>query len=204
MLVSISTGVNVRYLLVYEEPWNVNVERLDGVSVVEECTVLSPEKVPNRLSATIIAQRSAAQYGQYSAPMYSISGLPPEVSGVPPLTGEILPVNEPLPTLSSVLAGTFVVLDTTLARAAPVGPFDELVDGLLFALITMKATTTAITAMMLPGATFSRALCGDLLPAAGVDLGPACLAHARFVQPLRQPAGGLAACCWFQACAGAQ
>src|SRR6185437_9645450 len=152
MLVCISTGVNVRYLLVYEEPWNVNVEILDGVSVVEECTVLSPEKVPNRLSATIIDQRSAAQYGQYSAPMYSISGLPPEVSGVPPLAVWILPVNEPDPILSSVLAGTFVTLDTTPARAAPVGPFDELPDGLLFALITMKATTTAITAMMLPDA----------------------------------------------------
>src|SRR6266480_2026993 len=85
------------YLVMYEEPWNVNVEILDGVSVVDECTVLSPEKVPNRLSATIIDQRSAAQYGQYSAPMYSISGLPPEVSGVPPLTAGILPVNEPPP-----------------------------------------------------------------------------------------------------------
>ena len=159
MLVCISTGVNVRYLLVYEEPWNVNVEILDGVSVVEECTVLSPEKVPNRLRATIIDQRSAAQYGQYSAPMYSISGLPPEVSGVPPLTGWILPVNEPEPILSSVLAGTFVTLDTTLARAAPVGPFDELAAGLLFALITMKATTTAITAMMLPDAMRIRRRC---------------------------------------------
>src|SRR4029077_15237365 len=43
------------------------------------------------------------------------------------------------------------------------------------------------------GAAFGRALCGDLLPAGGVNLGSACLAHARFVQPLRQPAGGLAA-----------
>ncbi len=34
-----------------------------------ECTVARPLNVPNRLSATIIAQRSAAQYGQYSAPM---------------------------------------------------------------------------------------------------------------------------------------
>src|SRR5207247_8480912 len=110
--------------------------------------VLSPEKVPNRLNAMIIDQRSAAQYGQYSAPMYSISGLPPEVRGVPPLTGWIFPVNEPPPIVSSVLAGTFVTLDTTLARAEPVGPFDELAGGLLFALITMKATTTAITTRM--------------------------------------------------------
>src|ERR1700746_2069275 len=85
-LVCISTGVNVRYLLVYEEPWNVQVGMLAGVSVVEEWMVLSPENVPNRLRATIIDQRSAAQYGQYSAPMYSISGLPLEVRGVPPLT----------------------------------------------------------------------------------------------------------------------
>src|SRR5256885_12174072 len=91
--------------------------------------------------------------------MNSISALPPEVSGVPPLTAGILPVNEPEPILSSVLAGTFVVLETTLARAAPVGPFDELADGLLFALITMKATTTAITAMMLPDAMRIRRRC---------------------------------------------
>src|ERR1700761_2762162 len=97
MLVSISTGVNVRYLPVYQEPWNVNVEILDGVSVVEEGTVLSPEKVPNRLRATIIDQRSAAQYGQSSAPMYTTSGSPPEAGGAPPLTGWILPVNEPEP-----------------------------------------------------------------------------------------------------------
>src|SRR4249919_3025310 len=123
--------------------------------------VLSPEKVPNRLRATIIDQRSAAQYGQYSAPMYSISGLPPEVSGVPPLTGRIFPVNEPPPSpiVSSVLAGTFVTLVTTLARAEPVGPFDELVAGLLFALTTMKATTTAITARMLPDAMRIRRRC---------------------------------------------
>ena len=34
-----------------------------------EWTVVRPLNVPNRLSATIIAQRSAAQYGQYSAPV---------------------------------------------------------------------------------------------------------------------------------------
>ncbi len=70
-------------------------------------------------------------------------------------------MNEPPPDpiLSSVLAGTFVTLDTTLARAEPVGPLDELPDGLLFALITMKATTTAITAMMLPDAMRIRRRC---------------------------------------------
>ena len=47
--------------------------------------VVSPENVPKRLSAMIIGQRSAAQYGQYSAPMYKISGLPLEVSADAPL-----------------------------------------------------------------------------------------------------------------------
>src|SRR6476661_9469639 len=214
MLVCISTGVNVRYLLAYEEPWKVNVEILDGVSVVEECTVLSPEKVPNRLSATIIDQRSAAQYGQYSAPMYSISGLPPEVRGVPPLTGWILPVNEPLPTLSSVLAGTFVTLDTTLARAAPVGPFDELVAGLLFALITMKATTTAITAMMLPDAMRIRRRCSARRSAARCAAIFSLRLASTFVllalpmlassNPCVSQLAATPRVCWFHACASAQ
>src|SRR2546429_9174665 len=93
--------------------------------------------------------------------MYNISGWPPDVSGVPPLTGGIFPVNAPPPSpiLSSVLAGTFVTLDTTPASAEPVGPFDELVAGLLFALITMKATTTAITTTMLPDAMRIRRRC---------------------------------------------
>src|ERR1700760_2864709 len=117
--------------------------------------VESPANVPNRLSAWIIAHRSAAQYGQYSAPMYSISGLPLAVSGVPLVTALGFPLTwpPPSPILSDVLAGTLVRSDTTLARAAPVGPFDALVaGGLLFALTTMKATTIATTAMMLPAA----------------------------------------------------
>jgi hypothetical protein len=40
-------------------------------------------KVPNLLSATAIDHRSSAQYGQNSAPMESISGLPSLVSDVP-------------------------------------------------------------------------------------------------------------------------
>ena len=57
-----------------------------SASVLDECVVVRPVKVPKRLSALTIAQRCAAQYGQYSAPMYSTSGLPPDVSGVPLLT----------------------------------------------------------------------------------------------------------------------
>ena len=66
--------VNVRYWLVNLALANVQVGVLGYGSVLPaplteaECTVASPENVPNRLSATIIAQRSAAQYGQYSAP----------------------------------------------------------------------------------------------------------------------------------------
>ena len=54
-----------------------------SASVLDECVVVRPVKVPNRLSALTIAQRCAAQNGQYSPPMYSTSGLPPDVSGVP-------------------------------------------------------------------------------------------------------------------------
>ena len=74
----------------------------------------------------------------------------------------ILPVNAPLPspTVSSVLAGTLVTLVTTLARAAPVGPFGELsVAGLEFSLITMKATTIASTTTTLPDAMRIRRRC---------------------------------------------
>src|SRR6267154_6334467 len=146
--------------------------------------------------------------------MYSISGLPPEVRGVPPLTGWILPVNEPLPTWSSVLAGTFVTLDTTLARAEPVGPFDELVAGLLFALITMKATTTAITTMMLPDAMRSRRRCSVRRWAARCAaifsrrLASTLVLLALPMLALSNPCVSQLAvwphACWFHACADAQ
>src|SRR5260221_9997754 len=116
----------------------------------------SGESVPNRLSATAIDQRMAAQYGQYSAPMYSISGLPPLVSGLSAigLIGRP-PESEPLPTVSSVPGGTPVTLLITLAgRAAPVVEFAAplLLAGLLVVFITTKAITIAITATTLPPA----------------------------------------------------
>src|ERR1700740_358705 len=99
----------------------------------------SGEKVPNRLSATAIAQRSAAQYGHHSAPMYSISGLPPEVSGEP-VTGLIAPASaEPAPTLVSVLAGTLRSA-WTLAGNGP------LVAAACFGLPEHKATVMTATA----------------------------------------------------------
>ena len=60
--------MKVRYWLVYLEPWKVHVAMLGGSSVAEDLIALSPRNVPKRLSATIMAHRSVAQYGQYSAP----------------------------------------------------------------------------------------------------------------------------------------
>src|SRR5271165_6594837 len=167
MLVCSSTGVNVRYLLVYVAWTNVQVGVLGKGSALPaplaaaECTVASPENVPNRLSATIIAQRSAAQYGQYSAPTYSTSGLPLAVRAAPLIVvGLAVTEPPPSPTESSALAGTLVTLDTTLARAAPVGPFGELsAAGLVFSLITTKATTIASTTTTLPDAMRIRRRC---------------------------------------------
>jgi len=115
--------------------------------------------VPNRLSATAIDQRSSAQYGQNSAPMYSISGLPFLVSGVPEMarTGSgVKDRTEPLPTVLSALAGTLVT-----CRATPAGstvPADE-PDALglpLPALTTRKTTTMATTRTMMPPVKSSR------------------------------------------------
>src|SRR5450631_3873206 len=101
-----------------------------------------------------MAHRSAAQNGQYSAPMYSTSGLPPDVSGDPPLmaTGRAdTPL--PAPTLSRVLAGTLVVSVTTLDSAAPVGPLLTplaVVPDLEFSLTTTEARTTAMMTTVTP------------------------------------------------------
>ena len=102
------------------------------------------EKVPNLLSATVIAHRSAAQYGQYSAPMYSISGFPCEVSGGAPVTGNMV-VAVPLPTEFSVLAGTLVICFSAVATL-----FAAATDECRNELITMNATTTTSTATTLP------------------------------------------------------
>ena len=51
--------------------------------MLDECVVVRPVKVPNRLNALTIAQRWAAQNGQYSPPMNSTSGLPFWVSEGP-------------------------------------------------------------------------------------------------------------------------
>jgi hypothetical protein len=51
------------------DPWNERVGVFGNTSLAEECVVPRLLKVPNRESATAIGHRSAAQYGQYSAPM---------------------------------------------------------------------------------------------------------------------------------------
>ncbi len=49
-------------------PWKLKVLVWGSTSLWDEAVILSPDQVPNRDSAAVIAQRSAAQYGQYSAP----------------------------------------------------------------------------------------------------------------------------------------
>src|ERR1700730_13460000 len=110
-----------------------------------------PEKVPKRLSATTMAHRSVAQYGQSSAPMYSTSGLPLAVSGGPEMEGTDFAYAVPGPPAVTVLAGAVVRFLTTLAGGAvPLAELAELDAGLLVALMTMKATTTTTTARMPP------------------------------------------------------
>src|ERR1035438_2910269 len=111
-----------------------------------------PEKVPKRLSATAMAHRSVAQYGQYSAPMYRTSGLPPDVRAEPEMDVTAFETVVPGPIASSVAAGTLVMsLMTPADRAAPVGEVPEpVLAALWLALMTMKATTKTMTARMLP------------------------------------------------------
>ena len=87
--------------------------------------------------------------------------MPLAVRAVPlMLVGVAVTDPPPVPTVSRVLAGTLVTLDTTLARAAPVGPFGELsAAGLLFSLITTKASTIASTTTTLPDAMRIRRRC---------------------------------------------
>src|SRR5579863_6278479 len=168
MFVYVSTGVNVRYWLVYVAWTNVQVgvfgygSAAPAPSAAAECMVLRPVSVPNLLRATIIDQRSAAQYGQYSAPMYSISGLPFAVSVGPVIDWGVAMIPLPAPTVSRVLAGTLVTVWTTDARAEPVGPLEAL----SFpdpepepSLITTKTTTTTRTTRMLPDAIRIRVRC---------------------------------------------
>src|ERR1022692_4462082 len=148
-----------------------------------------PEKVPKRLSATAMAHRSVAQYGQYSAPMYRTSGLPPDVRAEPEMDVTAFETVLPGPIAFSVAAGTAVMSLITLAgSAAPVAEVPEpALTEFWLALMTMKATTTTTTARMLPpvmkirlrisafraaarcAATLSRAFCCLILVALLID-----------------------------------
>src|SRR5437763_1973549 len=123
-----------------------------GVSLGSEWIAPTPLNVPNRLSATAIAHRSVAQNGQYSAPTYSTSGFPLEVSG-DAVTGLSMFGNEvPLPTAASVLAGTLATLCTTLVSWPPDSCELDALRGeeLAASGMPVRAPTTAITTTMLP------------------------------------------------------
>ena len=68
-LVVVSTPVNARYWLVNVAPWKDSVGVFGNSSADAECVVPRLLNVPKRDSATVTGQRSAAQNGQYSAPM---------------------------------------------------------------------------------------------------------------------------------------
>src|ERR1017187_979607 len=110
-----------------------------------------PEKVPKRLSATAMAHRSVAQYGQYSAPMYRTSGLPADVRAEPEMDVTVFETVLPGPIAFSVAAGTAVMsLITRAGSAAPVAEVPEpVLAAFWLALMMMKATTTTTTARML-------------------------------------------------------
>jgi hypothetical protein len=85
------------------------------LSVEDDEIMWRLEKVPKRLRAMTIAQRSAAQYGQYSAPTYRKMGFP-ELSRIigtfgkpeePPVAVKGLGTS-PVPTLAKVLGLTEV------------------------------------------------------------------------------------------------
>lgn len=87
------------YELVYVEFTNEKVATLSipVESVGEESINVRFENVPNFERATIIAHLSAAQKGQYSAPMYSTSGLPFCVRAVPDIAvGFVTPCPVPI------------------------------------------------------------------------------------------------------------
>ncbi len=145
-----------------------------STSVLDECVVVRPLKVPNRLNALTIAQRCAAQNGQYSLPMNSTSGLPFSVRAGPSTVAkkdpsaldtdvtalEVLAATNiwagmvPPATLSVTLVGTPVTSLTTLESAVPVGPLLDCaaVPPPLFSFISTNAITTMTTTRMDPPA----------------------------------------------------
>ena len=155
---------------------------LGYVSMADEVVPLKPVKVPNFERAITIAQRSAAQKGQYSAPMYRISGLPSEHDG---LGGGRQGLGRAGPRRGSdfaaaarVLTGTSSTCEIMLGVRAKV---PGLADPLLVVLppLTFNTTTTAMSTTTAPVAAIAiqmlrcrrcsaaRARRGALLRAAG-------------------------------------
>src|SRR3954447_11982118 len=107
------------YLLVYDAPWKLRVGVLGKTSFGVDAVWPSPVKVPNRARAATTDQRSAAQNGQYSAPTYTMRGLPSAASGADVIAlGSVLTL--PTPTLSKVATGIDVTPLITSSLAAVV------------------------------------------------------------------------------------
>src|SRR5579875_3460660 len=149
LLLSISRGTKLTSELFSDAPEKLSVGVLGYTSFGDE--VVSPTfcSVPKRDSAVATAHRSAAQYGQYSAPMYRISGLPLSVSaGAVIFCGAVCAV--PVPTVSKVDEGTDRTLASTAADAAlAVGPFCVPDPPTTLTMIS-TATTTTIASTALP------------------------------------------------------
>ncbi len=105
-------------------------------------------------SDSISAQRSAAQYGQNSAPMNSKVGLPLAASEVPWIVcGTPVGCASPAPIVSRTDAGTVVSWVSTDFEAAVAGPDLDL---WLSATTATTAATTASTTTVLRMATARR------------------------------------------------
>src|ERR1700722_1216156 len=114
------------------------------------------DHVPKRLSATIVDQRCAAQYGQYSAPMYKISGtvLPAlfcSVSGGWPLIwigAFTCTAWEGTPTVLKTDMGTLVIWATVVASVATHVVLPGVVGDPLKTLMSTSAATMTTTSPM--------------------------------------------------------
>ena len=68
MLVYCSIALKVMYGLSSVAPWKLKVWVAASTSMWDDAVICRLLQVPKRASEAAMAQRSAAQYGQYSAP----------------------------------------------------------------------------------------------------------------------------------------
>src|SRR5690242_11023287 len=112
----------------------------------------------------ISGHRWAAQYGQYSAPMYMTSGLPVAPVRVEPDMGLIRLVAVPFPTVSNSELGRFVMIDITCAVVSGLGAFGG--SGVVYQRMTRNAAiSTARPATTAAGMTHAG------VPATGLRTG---------------------------------